>query len=162
MIISLIAAVSDNGVIGNKQGLPWHLPPDMRHFKEMTMGKPVVMGRRTFETLKQPLSGRMNIVVTRREDYTRDGCTVVHSPEDAFRAADDAKEVMVAGGATIYRAALPVADRMYLTLIHATFDGDTFFPDYNPAEWEVTERTDFYDSDQPYDYSFVTYERKKK
>ncbi len=162
MIISLIAAVSENGVIGKGDGLPWHLPPDMQHFKQSTMGKPVVMGRKTFETLEKPLPGRTNIIVTRQANYNQDGCVVVHSLEEAYQAAGDAEEVMIAGGAAIYKAALPVADRMYLTRIHETFEGDVFFPDFNWREWREVEREDYSDSDQPYDYSFVTYERKKK
>ncbi|MBS1271850.1 MAG: Dihydrofolate reductase type 3 [Candidatus Marinimicrobia bacterium] len=162
MTISIIAALSDNGTIGKDNDLPWHLPADMKHFKETTMGKPVIMGRKTFESLgKKPLRGRKNIVVTRQTDYEAEGAVVAHSLKEAFEAAGDAEEIMVAGGFAIYKSALPQTDRMYLTIIHEQFEGDTKFPDINPANWDEVEREDHEKNDHPYDFSFVTYERKK-
>lgn len=159
MRISIIAAVSDNRVIGQGGSLPWRIPADMQHFKRLTMGKPVIMGRKTFQTLDKPLSGRKNIILTRSEDYTMPGCTVAHSLEEALEAAEGADEVMIAGGEAVYRSALPHADRMYLTLVHASFSGDTYFPEWEPAEWREVEREDHTGTDEPHTYSFLTFER---
>jgi len=162
MRVSIIAAISENHVIGQGKSLPWHLSADMKHFKRLTMGKPVVMGRKTFQTLDKPLSGRKNIILTRQGEYAVPGCTVVHSLEEALEAAEGAEEVMIAGGAAVYRLALPVTDRMYLTLIHASFPGDTFFPTWNRQEWREIEREDHIDTDEQYNYSFVTYEKESE
>jgi len=160
MTISIIAALSDNGVIGKENDLPWRLPADMKHFKEVTMGKPVIMGRKTFESIgKKPLHGRKNIILTTRTGYKADGAHVVHSLEAAFEAAGDAEEVMVAGGSSIYKEALPRANRLYLTFIHEHFEGDTKFPDLNPANWTEIDREDHEKNAHPYNFSFVTYER---
>lgn len=159
MRVSIIAAVSDNNVIGQDSGLPWRILADMQHFKRLTMGKPVIMGRKTFQTMNKPLFGRKNIILTRREDYTVPGCTVAHALEDALEAAEGADEVMIAGGEAVYRATLPFAHRMYLTLVHASFTGDTYFPEWNREEWREIEREDHAGTDAPYAYSFLTFER---
>lgn len=157
-MISLIAAMGRNRVIGRDGGLPWRLPADLRHFRALTLGKPVIMGRRTCESLGRPLPGRTNAVVTRRFGYRAPGFQVYPSLEEAFAAFGAAPEVMVIGGATVYGQALAYADRIYLTLIHHDFEGDTWFPLYDASAWIETERSDH--SGEDYDYSFVTMEKR--
>lgn len=161
MTISIIAAMSDNGVIGRENELPWHLPKDLKHFKKITMGKPVIMGRKTFESIgKKPLKGRQNIILTSDRKYTAKGVDVAHSLDQALEIAGDAEEVMIAGGAAVYKAALPVTDKMYLTFLHEKFEGDTRFPDIDPTAWKEVEREDYEQNGHPYAFSFVTYRRK--
>ncbi len=138
LFISLVVAMAQNGVIGANGRIPWHLPDDLKWFRKVTMGKPVLMGRKTYESIPprfRPLPGRQNIVLTRQPDYEAPGAQVVHSVADALRAAAGAPELMVAGGAELYRLLLPQADRLFLTLIAADFVGDAFFPAYDAAEW---------------------------
>ena len=123
-MITLIVAVADNGVIGRDNALPWHLPDDLKRFKRLTLGKPIVMGRKTFESIGKPLPGRQNIVVTRDANYRREGITVVHGIDDAVRAAGEATELMVIGGAELFRLFLPRATRIHLTRVHADVAGD--------------------------------------
>lgn len=157
--ISLVVARANNGVIGRDGGLPWHLPADLRHFKAVTMGKPIIMGRRTFESIGRPLPGRHNIVLT-RGDWTADGVTVVADLAAAFAAAGEVDEIAIIGGAAVYAAALPFAWRVYLTEVHATPAGDTMLPAFDPAVWLETARDDQAgDGDGP-GYSFVTLERR--
>ena len=134
-MISLIVAVSTNNVIGADGDLPWRLSDDLKRFKVVTMGKPIVMGRKTYESIGRPLPGRQNIVITRRNNFTADGCDVVQSTEEAVEVAGGADEVMVIGGSQIYAAFLPLAERIYLTRVHTEVDGDTFFPPIDEAEW---------------------------
>lgn len=160
MEISLIAALDRNHVIGAGGEIPWHLPADLRYFKATTMGKPVVMGRKTYESIGRPLPGRQNIVLTRQSDYEAPGCIVVHSLPDALAAAGSAPELMVIGGATVYRAFLPLADRLYLTYVDAVFHGDTCFPPFDPDAWQVVrEEQHPPDARNPYPYRFVVLER---
>ncbi|MCL4263847.1 MAG: dihydrofolate reductase [Anaerolineae bacterium] len=143
MIISLIVAMDYNRLIGANNGLPWRLPDDMRWFVERTMGKPVIMGRKTYNSIPakfRPLHGRHNIIITRNPDYEAVGCTVVHSLAAALAAAGDVPEVIIGGGAQIYAKALPLAHRLYLTLIDGEFTGDAYFPPLDPAEWRETFR----------------------
>lgn len=139
--VSLIWAMASNRVIGRGNGLPWKLSTDMQHFRRVTMGKPVVMGRRTFESLEKPLPGRLNVVVTRNPAFLAQGARVAHSLEDAFDVAaaqceiDGQDELFVIGGAQIYALALPVADRLYVTEIHAEIEGDTWFPEVDCGMW---------------------------
>lgn len=158
--ISIIAAIAENGVIGANGRLPWHLPMDLRHFREITMGKPLLMGRRTHESIGRPLPGRHNIVLSRDGGYRAAGCTVVNSLGAAFEAAAPTDEIMVMGGAHLYALLLPCAQRMYLTEVHASVEGDTFFPAFDRSVWQETGRTDF-DADErhAYPYSFVVLER---
>jgi dihydrofolate reductase len=140
MRLALIVAASENGVIGTGGTLPWRIPEDMRGFKEKTLGKPCIMGRKTWESFpKRPLPGRPNIVITRDRHFTAEGATVVHSFDEALRAAErlkgDAEEIMVLGGAEIYAMALPRADRIYLTRVHATVEGDTRLPELDTQAW---------------------------
>ena len=160
MKLSLIVAMDANHVIGHDNRLPWHLPADLKHFKATTLGKPILMGRKTWESIGRPLPGRTNIVITRNADYAADGCVVVHSLGEALRAAGGAREVMVIGGAELYRQVLPQADTIYLTLVHGEFEGHTRFPDWQLDEWREIERIDHEPDDKnPHAYSFITLER---
>ncbi len=166
MILSLVVARADNGVIGRDNALPWRLPPDLRHFKRLTVGKPVVMGRRTFESIGKPLPGRHNIVLTRDPQWQAEGVTVVANLAEAIAAAGlnplaRADEVMIIGGAQIYAEALPSARRVHLTEVHAAPDGDTLLPAFDPAGWTETAREDHPPEADAPGYSFVTLERKE-
>lgn len=162
MEVALIAAVAANGVIGRDGALPWHISEDLKHFKRVTLGKPVVMGRKTYQSIGKPLPGRTNIVVTRNLGMELSGVTVVHSLEEALRMAArfTPAETFVIGGADLYTLALPKADRMYLTRIHKHFEGDTFFPRFDPDDWTETERENHYSEQAGLEYSFVTLERR--
>jgi dihydrofolate reductase len=158
--ISLVVAMADNRVIGRDNLLPWHLPADLRHFRQLTVGKPVLMGRKTHESIGRPLPERTNIVVTRDRSYEAPGCVVVHSIESALRAAGSHEEAMVIGGTDFYWQLLPKADCIYLTLVHAEFEGDALFPELNESEWREVERTDCApDEKNPWPYSFIRLER---
>lgn len=141
--IAYVVAMDDNRLIGRDNDLPWRLPDDMRWFREKTMGKPCVLGRKTYDSLParfRPLPGRLNIVVTRNREYEAPGAVVVHSVEDGLTAAGDAEEIIIVGGADLFRRLLPVVDRLYLTRVHGTSVGDVYFPEYDPAEWRETYR----------------------
>lgn len=138
MIRSLIVARAANGIIGKDNGMPWHLPADLAHFKRTTMGRPVIMGRRTWESIGRPLPGRRNVVVTRNTGFLAPGAEVVGSLEDAWRVLADADEVFVIGGGQLYAETLPGADRVYVTEIGKAIEGDTRFPDLDPSEWRET------------------------
>ncbi|KAA3629588.1 MAG: type 3 dihydrofolate reductase [Proteobacteria bacterium] len=158
--LSLIAAMSRGRVIGHDNQLPWHLPADLQHFKTITMGKPILMGRLTYESIGKPLPGRRNIVITRDAGYTAPGCEVVHSIESALAAVADVEEAMVIGGASFYAQLLPQADRLYLTFIDAEFQGDAWFPQWSASEWREVERDDHApDERNPCPYAFVVLER---
>lgn len=160
--IALIAALDRNGLIGRDNALPWHLPADLQHFKRTTLGKPILMGRLTWESLGRPLPGRHNIVLTRDAAYRAEGATVVDSIDAALAAAGDADEAMVIGGAAFYRAMLPRADTLYLTRIDAAFEGDAWFPELDPTQWRETAReTHAADARNPHPYAFVTLERMR-
>ena len=162
MIISLIAAMGKNNVIGNKGKLPWNLPADMKYFRDKTLGKPVIMGRKTFESIGKPLPERTNIIITHDQNYKAEGCIVVHSADEAIKAVEDAEEVMVIGGSQIYKEFLPKANKMYLTIINNDFEGDTYFPEYKIEEWKETAYEEHErDKDNQYNYTFITLERKK-
>lgn len=167
MMLSLIVARAANGCIGRDNKLPWYLPNDLKYFKRVTLGKPIIMGRKTWESLKGPLPGRTNIVITRQANYVADGAKVVTSLDDAIRMAenvaliDGVDEAVVIGGAEIYAQALEKVARLYVTEVHADVDGDAFFPAYAQDVWQESGREDF--SAEPpnqYDYSFVVYERR--
>ncbi len=161
-MISLIAALSRNRVIGKDGGLPWRLPEDAKHFRRTTLGKPVIMGRKTWESLDEPLDGRENIVVTHQEGYSAPGCLVVHSVEAALQRAKDHEEVMIAGGEAIYRECLPRAGRMYLTFVDAEVEGDAFFPEFARDEWHEMARRDVPADDRhALSFSIVTLERSR-
>ena len=160
--ISLIAALAENRVIGRNNTLPWRLPADLKHFRALTTRHPVILGRKNYESIGRPLPERTNIVVTRDRGYRAPGCVVVDSLDAAFAAAGDADEVFVIGGAELYAQTLGRADRLYLTLVHATVPGDTLFPEFDPGDWvEVTRERHEPDSSHAYPYSFVTYDRRR-
>lgn len=160
MIISLIAAMDRNRLIGNNNQLPWHLPADFAHFKAVTMGKPVVMGRKTWESIGRPLPGRTNIVLSRNPEARFEGAVCVSSFEQALAVVPDADEVMVIGGSSIYEMLLPVADRMYITIVDAEFEGDAWFPDFNDNEWrEAESRLRLADEKNKYDCRFIIFEK---
>jgi len=163
-MISLIAAVAENGVIGAKDKLPWYLPADLRHFASVTKPHTVIMGRKTYESiitrLGRALPERTNIVVTRQKEFNAPGCTVVGSVEEAL--VQPGEDKFVIGGEEIYRLFLPKADRLLITQVHSTIDGDAKFPEYDKSEWSETARENHKkDEKNEYDYSFVTYDRKK-
>ena len=162
-VISIIAAIGNNWVVGINNKLPWDLPADMEHFRQKTLGKPVIMGQKTLESIGKPLPGRTNIVLTLDENFHPQGCTVAHSIEEALGAAKDFEEVMICGGVSIYKQFLPLADRMYLTRIKNDFEGDAFFPEFDWEDWKEVERIEHPAGDgNPYKYSFITLERKIK
>ncbi len=162
MKTSLIAALASNGVIGRDGGLPWHISEDLKYFKRLTMGKPVVMGHKTYESIGKPLPGRNNIVVTRNPELELEGATVVHGLDEALAVAASlgAEETFVIGGAELYKLALPKVDRMYLTYVHQNFEGDTFFPEFDPDDWTELEHEDHFSEQAGLEYSFVTLERR--
>lgn len=161
MQISIIVAMDNRGVIGINDRLPWKLSADLQHFKALTMGKPIIMGRKTHESIGRPLPGRENIVITRDRDYRSVGCTILNSLEEAFRHCAMAKEVMIMGGAELYRQTLNLATRIYLTEVHTEVPGDIFFPKFNWHEWREIKRKDFLaDEKNEYNYSFVVLKRK--
>ncbi len=162
-MIALVAAVAENDVIGLDGELPWHLPDDLKFFKRLTSGHVVIMGRKTFETVGHALPDRWNVIVTRNPQYHRADATVVHSIEEALQVTRGADHVFVVGGSEIYRLALPYADRMYLTIVHGEFEGDTVFPEFDTAEWklEQDERREA-DAKHTYAFSFRRYDRKEK
>ena len=158
-----MVARSDNNVIGKDNDLVWHMPADLKYFKETTSGHFVVMGRKTYESMNKPLPGRLNIIVTRQSDYYREACIVTHSLEEALALGEEngQQELFILGGSQIYRMALDTADRIYLTEIHSKFDGDAFFPEIDSSIWKETKREDHESDDKnPYPYSFVVLERR--
>ena len=159
-LISIIAALAGNRVIGNDNALPWHLPADLKHFKAMTVGKPIIMGRKTWESLPGRLPDRVHIIITANPDYQAEGCVVVHSLEAALEAAGEVPEVMIVGGAMLYRQALPLAHRLYLTLVEVDIEGDTRFPEFDQTQWrEIERQRHSSDERNPHAYSFVTMSR---
>lgn len=161
--ISLIAAMADARVIGKDNQMPWHMPADLKHFKAITLNKPVIMGRNTFESLGKPLPGRRNIVLTRRAHTDMPGCEIAHSIHEALAVAGDVDEIMIIGGAQLYAAALPLATHMYLTFIDTHVAGDTYFPAWDPLFWdEISRETHEPDDKNPYAYTFVTFERNDR
>ena len=161
MIITIVAAIARNGVIGQDNQLPWHLPADLRHFRQLTLGKPVIMGRKTFESIGKPLPGRDNIVISRQKDYEVLGARVVPSIADALNETGSAAEAMVIGGAMIYELVLPLCQRMQLTLVDADIPGDSRFPAYDAREWDEVARDHHpADAENDYDYSFITLKRR--
>lgn len=158
-VITLVLAMADNGVIGNKGGLPWRIPEDLRRFKELTMGKPCIMGRKTWESLpRKPLPGRTNIVITRDNNFHDEGAVVAHSLEEAVARTRDAPEVAIIGGAELFKEAIPLANRVDLTEVHAEIEGDTTMPAFDRAVWKERAREDYVTADG-LRYSFVTLER---
>lgn len=174
-MLSLIAAMSENRVIGRDGDLPWHLPADLQHFKDTTRGHPVIMGRKTFESLDRPLPGRTNIVITRNPNYAVDGVIIARSLTEAIRAAEKEHgavetengdtpggepEIFILGGEEIFRQALCRGDRMFLSIVHAELHGDTFFPDFDASQWRLIDESHHpADENNEYACTFQTFER---
>ena len=159
-MISIIVAVAHNGVIGGKNAMPWHISEDLKRFKAITSGHPVVMGRKTFESLGKPLPNRRNVIITRNHDYRVPGAETAASLEEALSLFAPSEDVFIIGGGEIYRQALPFADRMYITWVLADIDGDTTFPEFDPCDWKATfsERHE-HGEKFPLPFEFVNYER---
>lgn len=155
--IAYVVAIDDNGLIGRDNDLPWRLPDDLLWFRDQTMGKPCIMGRKTYDSLPdrfRPLPGRLNIVVTRNAAYEAPGAVVVHTFDEALRAAGDAEEIIIVGGAVLFRAFMPLVDRLYLTRVHGAAEGDVYFPDYDPGQWREIFRQE-HPTDDRHDYAFT-------
>lgn len=164
MILSLIAAVANNNIIGSENKLIWHMPADLKHFKECTMGHTMIMGRKTFESIGKPLKGRRTIILTSKEGYDAEGADVVHSIKDAIKLVKGEKDVFVAGGSEIYRQFIDLfyTRRLLITRIYANFDGDAFFPEINPEKWDMIDNQDHEpDEKNKYPYAFQVYKKKK-
>lgn len=160
MLVSLIAAMAKDRVIGRENAMPWHLPADFQHLKRITMGKPIVMGRKTCESLGKPLPGRRNVVISRQHDFVREGFEVFHGLEDAMYALSDEPEVIIFGGQALYEHAMPHVTRMYLTFIDLDVSGDAFFPAWDEGAWHEVERSAHEpDEKNKHAYTFVTLER---
>ena len=161
MKLSIIVAMTRNRVIGRDNDMPWHLPAELQHFKKVTMGKPIVMGRRTFDSIGRVLPGRKNIVISRDRNFLFAGVTVVHGFEQAVRAAGSAEELMIIGGANLYRQTLDQVERLYITLIHVDLEGDTYFPELNEEDWVQMEKVRREPDEQnEYAMTFLVLERK--
>ena len=160
MIVSLVLAMSENRVIGRDGGLPWHLPKDLQHFKKLTVDHTVIMGRKTFDEIKHPLDNRRNVVVSRNPDFQPRGATVVPSLDEALALGATEREVFVIGGGEIFRLALPRADWLYLTIVHASVEGDTYFPSFDATAWALEEE-ERHEADEKHAYAFTfrTYSR---
>ena len=160
MLVSLIVAMDEDGVIGRDNALPWHLPDDLKRFKSLTLGKPILMGRKTFESIGKPLPGRLNLVLTRSREWRHEGVTVMHSVEEALARTTDAPELCVIGGEEIFRLALEFARRIHLTEVHAHVGGDAKFPAFDRAAWRESERSEHpADERHAYAMTFSTLER---
>lgn len=161
MKISLIVAFDENRLIGNNNALPWHLPADLKHFKNITMGHTMIMGRKTFDSIGKPLPGRVSMIITRQKDYKVEGCIVVNTMEEALKKCNDQEEVFIIGGAQIFECTLPIATDLYITKIHHAFTGDTHFPEISEKEWEqISEVTNERDEKNEWPYSFIHYKKK--
>lgn len=157
-IVAIIVAMANNRVIGKDNKMPWHLPADLQHFKKVTLGKPIIMGRKTYESIGRPLPGRLNIVISRNAEYSLEGCKTVTSVEDAYKLVKDEEEVFIIGGGHLYNDLIGEADKLYLTFIDLDVDGDTFFPDYEKLNLKEGKREKHHkDEKNPYDYEFVDF-----
>ncbi|MDH5393142.1 MAG: type 3 dihydrofolate reductase [Gammaproteobacteria bacterium] len=160
MLISIITAMDQNQLIGKKNGLPWKIPADLQFFKKVTMSKPIIMGRKTFESIGRPLPGRRNIIITRDQGFSAEGCEVVFSLEMAIEAVQGVDEAMVIGGANIYQQFLDRADRLYMTRVLGEFEGDAWFPEVDFSQWHLVEKEDHKaDEKNECDYSFQVFNR---
>jgi len=162
-MISIIVAMDRNRVIGKDDRMPWKLPADLAYFRKVTLGHTVVMGRKTFESIGKPLDGRKNIILTRDRGYAKEGCTVVHSIEEALKMIQDEEECFIIGGAEIYSAFLPYTQKLYITYIDHEFEGDTYFPEINYGEWRMVSRTPGPKNEKiSFNYYFEVHERNNK
>jgi dihydrofolate reductase len=162
-MIAIVVAIAENNVIGKDNQLIWHLPADLKQFKQTTMGHPILMGRKTYESIGKPLPGRTSIIITRQQNYKAEGCIVVNSVEEAIKEAKKLDEqTHIIGGAEVYRQSMHLTDTIYLTRIHHRFEGDTYFPEIKDEEWEtVSEEHHEPDEKNKYSYSFIKLIRKK-
>lgn len=159
--LSIIAAMDQNRLIAANNEIPWKLPADLKNFKLKTMGSPVIMGRKTYESIGAPLTGRKNIIMTKNKNYTAKGCQIVHSIEEILEKFSAQKEVFIIGGAEIYRQFLPYSHKLYLTIIEDEFSGDTYFPKINFENWEqISKEKGTTNTKNPYEYNFYIYQRK--
>jgi dihydrofolate reductase len=159
--LSLIVAMDENRLIGSGNGLPWRLPADLAFFKRTTMGKPIIMGRKTFDSIGRALPGRRNIVITRDPQFSAPDCEIAGDVDEALALCAQADEIMLIGGASLYEQTLPRANCLYVTRIHHDFEGDTWFPEFDESEWRLETRTDFEpDSRNVYAYSFIKFVRE--
>ncbi len=161
MNLAIIVATDKAGLIGKDNDLPWKLSADLQYFRRVTMGKPIIMGRKTYESIGRPLPGRKNIIISSNKHYEAEGCDVCHSVEQAVAACGDVEEAMVMGGASLYKVFLPYANKLYLTLVDALLEGDTWFPEWDRNDWSEISRQDHpADDKNEYPYSFIVYQRK--
>lgn len=163
MDISIIVAITENNIIGRDNGMPWHLPADLKYFRERTTGHHIVMGRKTFESIGggRSLPNRVSIIITKQKDYKAEGCLIAHSLEEAIEIAKNEDELFIIGGKQIYEQSLSLANKMYITRIHTSIDGDTSFPQYDENQWEMTSYTDRNaDEKNAYPLSFLVFEKK--
>ena len=161
--VAIIAAVASNGVIGHRNRMPWHLPEDLRRFRQLTLGHAVIMGRRTFESIGRPLAGRDNIVITHSTDWSRSDCHVAHSLAAALAAVREPRDAFVIGGAQIYALAIPIASRLYMTEIERDFEGDAFFPEFDRLRWrEASRESRVLDGAGGFSYHFVAYDPRDR
>ena len=163
MNISIIVAITENNIIGRDNGMPWHLPADLKYFRERTTGHHIVMGRKTFESIGggRPLPNRVSIIITKQKDYKAEGCLIAHSLEEAIEIAKDENELFIIGGKQIYEQSLALANKMYITRIHTSIDGDTSFPQYDENQWEMTSYTEREaDEKNVYPLSFLVFDKK--
>lgn len=158
--LSLIAAMAKNRVIGRNNALPWHLPEDLKYFKATTLGKPILMGRKTFDSIGKPLPGRTSVVLTRNPDWYFEGCLAVQSLDAALTQLADRDEILVIGGAELYQQTLPRAERLYLTEIDTDFEGDAWFPEFDRSQWQQISRQPHPDNGRGFGFDFVVYQRK--
>jgi len=164
MDISIIVAITENNIIGKANGMPWHLPADLKFFREKTTGHYIVMGRKTFESIGggRPLPNRVSIIITKQKNYKAEGCIIAHSLEEAIEIAKDQDELFIIGGKQIYDQALAFANKMYITRIHTSIDGDTSFPQYDDSNWEMKSYTEREaDEKNAYSLSFLVFEKKQ-
>jgi len=162
MIISIIAAVAENNVIGKKNSLPWNLPADLKHFQKITMGHCLIIGQNTHESIGKALPGRTNIILTFDKNYRSEGCLIVTSIEEALRVASakNENEFFIIGGASIYKQFIEIANKLYITRIHHKFDGDVYFPEIDLNKWKLVSKEEHKKDDKnPYDYTFIVYEK---
>lgn len=161
-MISLLVAMDNTRLIGKNNDLPWHLPADLAYFKRVTMGNKIVMGRKTYESIGHPLPGRENIIITRNTELQVDGCKVIHTPMEILELnSSQEDEIFVIGGAEIFKEILPFADRLYITAIDETFEGDTYFPEVNSKDWSlISKEKGVRDEKNPFDYYYEVYERR--
>jgi len=160
MKTAFVVAMDEKGLIGRDNDLPWRLSADLQYFRRITMGKPILMGRKTHESIGRPLPGRQNIVMSSMADYQADGCDVVHSINAALAVAADAGEIMVIGGSSLFEQMFDIADRLYLTRVHAELEGDTWFPAWDKTQWQlISQESHPADEKNDYAYSFEVYQR---